>query len=103
MREWVDRHPNLSAWLVLAVGMVAVLVWSARDVGLNAEQWFWLVTATTLVAGLCAWIISWEADQPDEAAPAEALAAAPAAPAAETAGAESTGPVVEAADADGAP
>jgi hypothetical protein len=65
MAAFYERHPNLSAWALLAVGMVAVLAWSARDVGLNAGQWFWLVAATVLVAGLCAWIISWEADGPE--------------------------------------
>jgi hypothetical protein len=64
MRSFYDRHPNLTAWALLAVGMVAVLVWSARDVGLVPTQWLWLVLATVLVAGLCAWIISWEADEP---------------------------------------
>ena len=32
--DWVKRHPQLSAWAALAVGMVAILVWEARDVGL---------------------------------------------------------------------
>jgi hypothetical protein len=66
VRARAERHPNLTTWLLLAVGMVAVLAWSARDVGLAPPQWFWLATATVLVAGLCAWIISWEADAPDE-------------------------------------
>lgn len=66
MGAFYERHPNLTAWAVLSVGFVAVLVWSARDVGLAAGQWLWLVLATVLVAGLCAWIISWEADGPDE-------------------------------------
>lgn len=68
MRAFYDRHPNLTAWAVLAVGMVAVLVWSARAVGLAPAQWLWLVTATVGLAGLCAWIISWEADEPAEEA-----------------------------------
>jgi hypothetical protein len=58
----------VTAWAVLAVGMVAVLVFSARDVGLAPAQWFWLAAATVLLAGLCAWIISWEADEPAEEA-----------------------------------
>lgn len=66
MGGFYDRHPNLTAWLVLAVGMVAVLAFAARDVGLQVLQWLWLGLATVLLAGLCAWIISWEADTPDE-------------------------------------
>jgi len=62
----LERHPNLTAWAVLAVGMLIILAWSARDVGLNARQWLALAAATVALAGLCAWIISWEAD--DDAA-----------------------------------
>jgi hypothetical protein len=67
VKAWIERHPNIFTWVVLAIGMVAVLLWSARDVGLNMLQWFWLATATVGLAGLCAWIISWEADADDEA------------------------------------
>jgi len=58
--EWVKRHPQLSAWAVLAVGMVAILAWEARDVGLLPGQWAALIVATVLVAGACVWIIGWE-------------------------------------------
>jgi hypothetical protein len=58
--DWVKRHPQLSAWVVLAVGMVAILVWEARDVGLLPGQWAALIVATVLVAGACVWIIGWE-------------------------------------------
>jgi hypothetical protein len=58
--DWVKKHPQLSAWAVLAVGMVAILVWEARDVGLLAGQWVALIVATVLVAGACVWIIGWE-------------------------------------------
>jgi hypothetical protein len=65
MIGWIERHPNVATWILLAAGMVAALTWSARDVDdLSPAQWGWLVAATVLVAGLCAWIISWEADDP---------------------------------------
>ena len=73
MRRYIEAHPNLATWAILAVGMVIVLVWSARDVGLIGMQWFWLTVATVVVAGLCAWIISWEADDPDDELLDEAL------------------------------
>ncbi len=57
---WVSAHPRLTAWLVLSLGMVGLLVYEARDVGLQPSQWAALVVATVLVAGLCIWIISWE-------------------------------------------
>jgi hypothetical protein len=47
-------------WAVLAVGMVIILLWSARDVGLLPGQWAALIAATILLAGLCVWIINWE-------------------------------------------
>ena len=55
----VNKHPRLIAWAVLAVGMIAILIFEARDVGLQGMQWFWLVVITALVAGLCIWIITW--------------------------------------------
>lgn len=58
-RFWTD-HPILSNWLVLAVGMVIILVFSARHVGFEPLQWGALIGATVLLAGLCAWIINWE-------------------------------------------
>ncbi len=62
IKNTVMKHPNLSAWFVLALGMVLILVYEARDVGLQTSQWFWLVVVTILVAGGCIWIISWGDD-----------------------------------------
>ena len=59
-RRYVDRHPLLISWLVLAVGMVAILIYTSRDVGLLPSQLFAMVVATVLLAGACVWIISWE-------------------------------------------
>ncbi len=56
----IDRWPRLSAWIVLSVGCVALLVYEARDVGLTTTNWIALILATVLVAGLCIWIVSWE-------------------------------------------
>ncbi|MCB8982815.1 MAG: hypothetical protein H6659_03235 [Ardenticatenaceae bacterium] len=59
IKKTVSSHPNLSAWFVLALGMVLILVYEARDVGLQGMQWFWLILITILVAGACIWIVSW--------------------------------------------
>lgn len=68
--DWVKRHPRLAAWVVLALGMNAIVLYEARDVGLVAGQWAALIVATTLVAGLCVWIIGWEdEDEKAEAGP----------------------------------
>ena len=64
MKNWLARHPRLVMWAVLAIGMVVILVWSARDVGLLPGQWAALIVAIILLAGLCVWIISW--DESDE-------------------------------------
>jgi hypothetical protein len=66
IKSWIKGHPNLTAWLVLALGMVAILVWEARDIGLETMQWFWLIVVTILVAGACIWIISWGDDDEEE-------------------------------------
>jgi protein-S-isoprenylcysteine O-methyltransferase Ste14 len=60
IKTFFSRHPRLLAWLVLAVGMVAILIWAAKDVGLLAGQWTALIVSTILLAGLCVWIIGWE-------------------------------------------
>ncbi|MCS6802612.1 MAG: hypothetical protein RMM58_06905 [Chloroflexota bacterium] len=60
LRNFYARHPNLVMWFVLAVGMVAMLVWSAKDVGLLPTQMAALIVSTILLAGLCVWIINWE-------------------------------------------
>ena len=62
IKNWITQHPNLSAWFVLALGMVILLVIEARDVGLETSQWFWLIFITILVAGACIWIVSWGDD-----------------------------------------
>ena len=58
-RFW-NTHPILSNWIVLAIGMVIILYFSARHVGFLPSQWVALLGATVGLAGLCAWIISWE-------------------------------------------
>ncbi len=89
--RWVTRHPRLTAWLVLAAGMLIFLFIEGSDIGLTAGNWIALIIATVLVAGLCVWIVSWEdgnevdpaitptasdgPDQPAAAASAEAEAA----------------------------
>jgi hypothetical protein len=60
LRRFYDEHPNLAMWIVLAIGMVLILLWSARDVGFLVGQWAALIVATVALAGLCVWIISWE-------------------------------------------
>lgn len=66
IREFISRHPQLTAWVVLAIGMVVILLWSAKDVGLLPTQMFALAVATILVAGLCIWIIGWEDEGTEE-------------------------------------
>ena len=70
-KNWITHHPNLAAWFVLALGMVIILLFEARDVGLQGMQWFWLIVITTLVAGACVWIVSWGDDEEDDATPLE--------------------------------
>ncbi len=64
--DWAKAHPRLAAWIGLATGMDAMVAYEARDVGLMAGQWIGLVIATTLVAGLCIWIIGWDEEEDEE-------------------------------------
>jgi hypothetical protein len=65
-KDFANRHPQLTAWAVLAVGMVIILIWSAKDVGLLPGQWAALIVATILLAGLCVWIIGWDAEEEEK-------------------------------------
>jgi len=59
-RGFVGRHPQITAWVALAVIMVALVLWSARDVMLLPTQRLSIVLATVGLAGLCVWIIGWD-------------------------------------------
>lgn len=65
VRAFVQQHPYLTAWVALAVGMVLILLWAARDAGLLPNQMAALVVATILLAGACVWIIRWEEEAED--------------------------------------
>ncbi len=65
IKTFITDHPQWTSWIVLSIGMVLILIWSARDVGLLAGQWAALIIATIAVAGLAVWIIGWE-DEEDE-------------------------------------
>lgn len=62
LKQFFLAHPRLSSWIILALGMEAVLLWSARDVGLPLAGWVTLTLATLGVAALAVWIIHWEED-----------------------------------------
>lgn len=64
----IETWPRVSAWIVLSVGCVALLVIEARDVGLTVGNWIALIVATVIVAALCIWIISWDDDEATEPA-----------------------------------
>ena len=54
------NHPNIIMWLLLSLGMVAMVLYAAKDVGFLPMQTLALVIATVILAGLCVWIINWE-------------------------------------------
>jgi hypothetical protein len=67
IKKFAGAHPQITSWIVLAIGMVIILVWSAREVGFTPGQWVALIITTILLAGACVWIIGWE-DGEDEVA-----------------------------------
>jgi hypothetical protein len=60
LKRFWNNYPVLSNWAILAIGMSVILYFSARHVGFLPGQWMALFVATVILAGLCAWIISWE-------------------------------------------
>jgi hypothetical protein len=78
--QWAMQHPRFAAWIVLSIGMVALLAIEARDVGLLPGQWLALMTAAVLVAGACVWIISWEDEDENPEAEGADTAAVPSEP-----------------------
>jgi len=76
IKKFASDHPQITSWIVLAIGMVIILVWSARDVGFTGGQWAALTVTTILLAGACVWIIGWEDDDEgiDESSPPPAQA-----------------------------
>jgi len=61
LREFIQNHPRITLWIILAVGMVALMLWASKDV----ESLLWyqrlaLALSCVGLAGLCVWIISWE-------------------------------------------
>jgi hypothetical protein len=68
LKSFASSHPRITAWIVLGIGMVLILLWASKDVGLLPTQLLALVVATIALAGLCVWIIGWE-DNGDEDAP----------------------------------
>ncbi len=77
VKKFAGKHPQIVSWVVLAVGMVIILVWSARDVGFTGGQWTALIITTIILAGVSVWIIGWEEDEPeaeqDKTVPPEAV------------------------------
>jgi hypothetical protein len=65
LKKFAGTHPQITSWIVLAIGMVIILVLSASTVGFTPGQWTALVITTSLLAGACVWIIGWEDDEED--------------------------------------
>ncbi len=70
MKAFASQHPRITAWIALAIGMVVILLWASKDVGLLPTQLAALAVATVALAGLCVWIIGWEDDDDEQEAPA---------------------------------
>lgn len=60
IKNLLQQRPTLVAWAILAVGMVAMLLYAAKDVALLPTQLLALVVVTVLLAGACVWILTWE-------------------------------------------
>lgn len=63
LKQYASQHPQITSWIVLAIGMVIILIWSAKDVGFTPSQWAAVIITTILLAGACVWIIGWGDDE----------------------------------------
>ena len=66
IKKFVGNHPQITSWIVLSIGFLIILFWSARDVDFNTSQNVALAITTILLAGACVWIIGWEDDEEEE-------------------------------------
>lgn len=55
----------LVAWALLSLGMVAILLYTSKDVELLISQRAALVVATIGLAGACVWILTWDSEETD--------------------------------------
>ena len=60
VRKWIDEHPYLTMWAILAIGMVAIFLVTSRGAELLPRQRLFMALACVGLAGLCTWIITWE-------------------------------------------
>jgi len=60
LKAFFSQHPRLASWIVLSVGMIALLLWAARGKDVTLGELAGLVVATVGLAGACTWIIGWE-------------------------------------------
>ncbi len=67
LKTFATNHPQIASWVVLAIGMVIILIWAARDVGFTAGQWLAMVITTILLAGASVWILGWGNEDETEA------------------------------------
>ncbi len=68
MKKLWNDHPNFVSFVILAIGMLIILFFSARHVGFTPTQWLALAAATVALAGLSVWIMGWgdEDEENDE-------------------------------------
>ena len=66
LKQFAGNHPQITSWVILAIGMVIILIWSAQDVGFTPQQWTAIIITTILLAGACVWIIGWGDDEDEE-------------------------------------
>ncbi len=71
IKQFIHAHPQWTSWIALSIGLVAILLYSVREVGLLAGQMIALIVATVAVAGLAVWIIGWEDEEEGADAAAE--------------------------------
>jgi hypothetical protein len=60
LREWVRRHPRLTAWVILAAVLAGVVAFDTRALGLGGLRMVLLITAALGVSAAAVWVVSWD-------------------------------------------
>jgi hypothetical protein len=71
-RRFVARHPGVSAWALLSVAMIAVILLTSLGARPGALQLLFLALVGVLLSGATVLLLLWEPEESDEEAGSEA-------------------------------
>jgi hypothetical protein len=58
--DWLNRHPRLVAWVVLAAVLAGVVAFDTRALGLKGLRMVVLMLAAVGASAAAVWVVSWD-------------------------------------------